>query len=139
MVKTKEKKSSEEEILNSREIMILFGQYYHDMHEIVKRNWKNGGMPIKSFLTQPLFASEEQLKDTLRRGKKYMKKEIDKIERKDYIKDNFPSLSPEEIEKLSNLSSIDVFFKLIPYFFIIISCFYTGIKLASYILRLLMN
>lgn len=122
--------------ITGRDIIIAVGQFYDNLHNQIKGQYDKS-FPVSILLTEPIFGSLAELRNTLTLGKKRYNEYKRKQETKEVIDNMNLNLTEEEKIKIVHVSPLKMIFSILAFLFSGASTIYVGVILLTKLFRFL--
>ena len=122
--------------ITGRDVIIAVGQFYDNLHNQIKGQYDKS-FPVSILLTEPIFGSLAELRNTLALGKKRYTEYKRKQETKEVIDNMNLNLTEEEKIKIVHVSPLKMIFSILTFLFSGASTIYVGVILLTKLFRYL--
>lgn len=122
--------------ITGRDVIIAVGQFYNNLHDQIKDQYDKS-FPVSILLTEPIFGSLAELRNTLALGKKRYNDYKAKQETKEIIDNMNLNLTEEEKIKIVHVSPLKMIFSILAFLFSGGSTIYVGVILLTKLFRYL--
>ena len=122
--------------ITGRDVIIAVGQFYDNLHNQIKGQYDKS-FPVSILLTEPIFGSLAELRNTLTLGKKRYNEYKRKQETKEVIDNMNLNLTEEEKIKIVHVSPLKMIFSILAFLFSGASTIYVGVIFLTKLFRFL--